>query len=54
MKQRYSIFRATTLLAILAALYSQQRVAPVVMGFALVDSVLGILFVIAYLRMPKI
>jgi len=34
-------------------LYSQHRVAPAVMGFAAVDLVLGIMFVIAYLRTPK-
>ncbi len=38
----------------MTALYSQQRVAPVVMGFAAVDLVLGLLFVLAYLRTPRV
>ena len=33
-------------------LYSQQRVAPIAMGFAAVDLVLGVLFVLAFLRTP--
>ena len=34
-------------------LYSQQRVISLVMGFAAIDLILGILFVLAFLRTPK-
>jgi len=34
-------------------LYSQQRVATIAIGFAGIDLILGILFVLAFLRTPK-
>ncbi len=34
-------------------LYSQQRVTALIMGSALIDLILGILFVLAFLRTPK-
>ncbi len=34
-------------------LYSQQRVVSLAMGFAAIDLILGILFVLAFLRTPK-
>jgi len=37
----------------MATLYSQHRVAPAVMGFAVVDLILGLLFVLAFLRTSK-
>jgi len=36
-----------------SALYSQQRVTSLIMGFAVVDLVFGVLFVLAFLRTPK-
>jgi hypothetical protein len=34
-------------------LYSQQRVAALILGSALIDLTLGVLFVLAFLRTPK-
>ncbi|MGH7594742.1 MAG: hypothetical protein ACREOI_00225 [bacterium] len=35
-------------------LYSQQRVVAIVIGFAAIDLILGILFMLAFLRTPKV
>jgi hypothetical protein len=35
-------------------LYSLQRVAALAMGFAAIDLILGILFLLAFLRAPKV
>jgi hypothetical protein len=34
-------------------LYSQQRVIAIALGFAAIDLILGILFVLVFLRTPK-
>ena len=48
-----AIFEKLNYVVAIAFLYSQERVAALAMGFAAVDLVLGILFVLAFIRTPK-
>ena len=48
-----AIFEKFSYVVAIAFLYSQERVAALAMGFAAVDLVFGILFVLAFIRTPK-
>lgn len=49
-----AIFEKLSYVITILLLYSQQRVAALAMGFAAIDLTLGILFLLAFLRTPKV
>jgi hypothetical protein len=49
-----AIFEKLSYVITILLLYSLQRVAALAMGFAAIDLILGILFLLAFLRAPKV